>query len=489
MEKQIKAFFYDYKYYLFPEDCASLDELKKKKSVTAMRLKEELCMAPDFIYESMAEETLEIEAPERLFEVPATLRTHEEYDEILHKQVDRVCHGCERYIDDGKPELNGHHREMSLNGACYERRSEDESWDFATCVEVFWYRISRRLDLFGSLIDKNNQKKINALFNKELSKFFFPVKVYGGVQDGKYCLMFAHDYNHMHIVRKILAYMAEVAAQEVCEMKKAGWEVFPCRQKGAYRYEGKTDFKKVKARIVQAEVPSGIAVELYSPKELGEKKTSALFQDLFDYLSGHLGEKAVQALVTECSVVSEDEGMTPVCELLPALEERCAEREEGGYPAPVYFGGVRGDGTENFPFREKITEGVTDCPDMTFLSPEERQNAWWLNMAQFFYLYVPRPAQEMGETVGWYLANGKLVPEPLRDSDSGTLIGGGTGMCVCGEDAFIIDCFVASEKSFYRALRIMAPVLGSLGAKLITVKEEGVAVYSCGYDFTLIENT
>ena len=61
MEKGLKAFFYEYKYYLFPETCATLSELKSRESVKVKRLKEERCMAPDFIYESIAEEEVVFE--------------------------------------------------------------------------------------------------------------------------------------------------------------------------------------------------------------------------------------------------------------------------------------------------------------------------------------------------------------------------------------------------------------------------------------------
>ena len=141
MEKNVRAFFYEYKYYLFPESCNTLEALKGLGNVTATRLKEVRCMAPDFIYESMEEEELEITQPEHLFEVFVNLYTGEEYDGILSKQVDRVCPGCERFIPDGDPRdtgnLEGHHREISLGGVCYEREDKDEAWDFSTCAEVF----------------------------------------------------------------------------------------------------------------------------------------------------------------------------------------------------------------------------------------------------------------------------------------------------------------------------------------------------------------
>ena len=103
MERGLRAFFYDYHYYLFP-DGMTLEELKAAGKVRVKHLREERCMAPDFIYESIAEETLKIEVPERVFEAEVNLYTGAEYDAILKKHVDRVCPGCERYEDDRSEE-------------------------------------------------------------------------------------------------------------------------------------------------------------------------------------------------------------------------------------------------------------------------------------------------------------------------------------------------------------------------------------------------
>ena len=61
MEKGLKAFFYEYKYYLLPEACESVEDLKRQTTWEVKRLKEELCMAPDFVYESMETELLTFE--------------------------------------------------------------------------------------------------------------------------------------------------------------------------------------------------------------------------------------------------------------------------------------------------------------------------------------------------------------------------------------------------------------------------------------------
>ena len=72
MEKGLKAFFYDYKYYLLPETVADASELNMFV-FKVKRLKEEGCMAPDFVYESIVTETLVIRDRRKVFPVTVNL--------------------------------------------------------------------------------------------------------------------------------------------------------------------------------------------------------------------------------------------------------------------------------------------------------------------------------------------------------------------------------------------------------------------------------
>lgn len=94
MEIGLKAFFYEYKYYLLPDGCADAEDVRKLKMAEVRRLKEENCMAPDFVYESAETEFLVIAAPERIFPATVNLYTREEYDALLSKQVEKRCPGC-----------------------------------------------------------------------------------------------------------------------------------------------------------------------------------------------------------------------------------------------------------------------------------------------------------------------------------------------------------------------------------------------------------
>ena len=136
MEKGVKAVFYKYKYYVFP-DGIDITQVADGTVINAKRLKEERCMAPDFIYESIEEESVEIESARLLFPVTVNLYTGKEYDAILSEQVDRVCHGCSRFDDNGDESLDGHHREISLSGVCYEKETDDAKPTYA--LRTYWF--------------------------------------------------------------------------------------------------------------------------------------------------------------------------------------------------------------------------------------------------------------------------------------------------------------------------------------------------------------
>lgn len=481
METRVKAFFYDYRYYAFPDDCMTLEEIKSKSNVSCRRLKEEGCMAPDFVFESIAEETLEIEFPERVFEVSVTLRTQAEYDEILKEQVGRVCPGCERFEDDG--DLDGHHREISLDGLCYIREDEDEPWDFATCVDYFWYRISQQLDEMAKLIDAGDQRKLNKLFHKELSHFFPETEVYGCVREGRYCLMFAPDYNFIPVIRTMIAYLAEVASREESEMSKAGWEVVPFRIKGVYRHRGKS-LHAAKVRLVDTDNPNRYGMEVLTA-ETDPKKIEKQLQKLYDYLCERLGENVVYSAIADLKPVGGGE-MTTVqeAELLILEKYDTCYGDENPYPPSDMYGVNAELSVSEFPYRDKVIEGVTQCENFSFMNRETADDAFWLKIVSFFYLYVPRAGEEEMKVLTWYLNNFRLVPEPMRiDLVAADYVGVG----FCGEEGFIIDCMVASEKVFFRLLRTIAPVLKALDAKVVAVNGQGVSVFECGYRFTPID--
>ena len=195
MEQGIRAFFYRFQYYLFPEGM-ELSDLAAAGRVEVKRLKEERCMAPDFIYESMEDAVVTIEDPALLFEVRVNLYTGAEYDAILGKHVDRICPGCVRYTDDDG--FEGFHSEMSLDGVCFLREDKDEPWSFGFCAWFFWHRMAERLNELAACIDGGDMQRLNAILNEDLERFYVPLNFFGTVRDGRYCLYVHGDWRTIY---------------------------------------------------------------------------------------------------------------------------------------------------------------------------------------------------------------------------------------------------------------------------------------------------
>lgn len=485
MERNISAFFYEYKYYLFPADCFDVRELRSRRTVTVTRLKEERCMAPVFIYEGMEEETLEIFSPERLFEVKVDLCSSAEYDALLLKQMQRVCPGCAAYEEDGR--LEGHHRELSLSGLCFERKGEHDSEDFASYTVALWHRIARRVNELGKCIDEGDMDSLNRICNEETGDVLPDMRFWGDVRDGKYCLGFAPEYHHSYAYRLLLTYIAVCAAREGNPMREAGWQVLPFRAKNLLPYEEKRYTDKL-AKLSECENPNAYILTLYSDDPDSEKTDTALCGEFYDLLCGEIGEDIVNATLYDVAFSSDKAGMRPFKEIACALSERALSSAEGSkipYPLPINYGMNRVNGVEYLPFRDKIDEGMTICPEISFLTQDGIGLAWWLDALSFCYLYSPHGAEDL-DTFMWYLTHTESIPEPYRDASDLRTVGGLAGISGCG-DGFIVDCYVASEQMLYHTLRAIAPVMREFDAKLVVVNREGVMTYSCGYDFIPID--
>ena len=501
MEKGLRALFYEYKYYLLPTEL-TLDEVKKSGSLTLTRMKEELCMAPDFIYESMQEETVVIDVPEHAFEVTVNLYTHEEYDELLGKLVDRICHDCTRYEDTGTPDLNGHHREMALCGSCYERRLKGDPWSNERIIEWFWYKVSLLLDDLSVCIDKNNQKKLNKLLEELTKKVSYPIRYYGAVHNGKYCLCMSSERAYSPDYANILSYLAAVANLEKGEMHEAGWEIYPYFPKDVFVYEGKKSYKDDAPTLylVPLETPNRYAVYIYHvhPEKLSEKKKDALIDETYDRIRAMIGEDQELALVAGYTFGTEREkahSIVEVCEELSRIyaESNSDEGELEGtekiraFPRMYQYGmNEPMPKEEALPYKEYVLSGLTSGCEFSFLERKEAAEAhWWHEFCTYAYLVFPveGDATELMNVVGWYITNADKVPEPLRNPDDHGLTAMTIGFGETEESVFI-DNLVFDEQLFFRTLRFMAPVLRTYRAKIVTVNGDGIMSYLCDYEFT-----
>ncbi len=496
MEKGVKAFFYEYKYYVLPDECENTEDLKKQKVWEVKRLKEELCMAPDFVYESMETELLTIEDPSRVFPARANLYESAEYDAILKKQVECVCAKCENYMDNGDESLNGHHREISLDGVCYLRETAEEPWSFAFCAEVLWGRIARKTENLLEYIEKRKQDKIQKTVAEELGKFFLPNTVYGGYDDKGPCLAFhANDYAQFPGIGLILKMLADVANEENSPMRSVGWTVYPYLPKGMAPLSSKTDYAKKSPRIfISSDEETGVTdIRFYEPRinRAKEKEMLALSEDAYRYLCFCVGEDVLLNTCGSYRLVGEipedmQETMPEKLEEILVANRRAAGMEIE-FPVSMFMGKYDEE-PEMLPFKQDLQFAVTRCPEF---SPEKKNEELEGGNTIFedfdivyAYLYMPKGKSEADfeermQAFHWYLEHIYEYPEPIGDGEKANYMKHGgrvltaEGLC---EDIMVFD-----EKGFFRWMRHLTPVLKGLDVKIVTVKKNGTVIYEPGY--------
>lgn len=497
MEKGVRAFFYEYKYYLLPDDCAETAELPEGE-FPAKRLKEERCLAPDFIYESIAEEVLKIEDRAKVFPVSVNLYSRAEYDALLRVQVEKHCPGCLRYSEgDGDGDgLSGHHREISLSGVCYEREEEGERPSFADCVRFFWDFVGENLNRIAAWADEGNQTEINKLLNGVLSRFFLPLDFFCGEEDGHYCLcMSAHEYPTYDLFPVVSA-LASSAGLPRFRLCAEGWSVYPYFAKGVYKPRLRPDYFRRPPRLFVTmenggEFPS-IAVLEEGASEWSSRRINGRKSAAYKYLCASLGEDLLLAGSESIGLADRMHGNAREVTIEELAEILAARTEEAFgrvlFPAPLllHAGPDESDRPRPLPYKEKVRDWVTTC---YLMSPEYPSDSAGSSLFEVFgigyaYLYFPDSGAE-GDSEKrrvWedYWTNLSAYPAPVFLKTEAKVFSRGVGMCLA-EDGFALDYMVFDERAFFRALRALAPVLTACSAKIVTVKQDEVIVYDPGY--------
>ena len=494
MEKQVKAVFYKFKYYIFPEEFQNLNQIACGTVINAKRLKEENCMAPDFIYESMVEESVEIEDTKLLFEASVNLYSAKEYDACLSEQVKRVCPGCRRFIDDGKElDLEGHYREISLNGVCYEREDE-RSVSLLNRIYWFYGELSEHLDELADCIEKGDGEKFNEICQESAKYVIQPVKFFGDKSNGKYRLYWQTSlgselyYTIMHLV----GVASKIPNNPLTE---AGWEVLPFIPQKPENYDGSLKEDEPVASLTQSQVPWRYLVNVYTGKT-GEDDIPELIFNLHRYLSYNLGENVVINAV-EGYEITEDKGslISPaeICERLKQKIEEWDKNNESSskeFPPLVPYSW---DDEGVLPYKRSVG-GTSICYSLASIGVDTDIEKIHFDLG-FSYAYIfikitPEKIDGAIETLWWYFTHATEVPQPIRLEEDFYLGFSNVGICECSgeglhaDQGIAIDFILADEKEFYRFVKIIAPVLKSYSAKLVVVNDAGVNEYVCGYEIT-----
>lgn len=487
MEKGIDAVFYDFRYYIFPDEYADLSAVENGAEINAKRLKEELCMAPDFIYESIEEETLTVENAKLLCQVKVNLYSHEEYDKILAEQVHRVCPGCKRYCDEDDPTLDGHHREISLEGVCYERETDDTP-SYALRVWWFYDDLKEKLDELAKCIDKGDSKKFDKIC-KECARYIkAPEKFIGGVREGKYCIYMQAGLNDSFDTL-LLLYTAKVGCQKNIGLTEAGWQIYPFLPEGVKKYKGKIkDDTKLAALVPIEECSYRYEVKLYC-KDDSDKKRQAAFENFCAYLTDKVGESALLNGMQSAEFVDSDDGFLTAAQVVEKFS--AAEREDEipkTFPPSSFVGWQQSD--EALPHRRSCA-GLSMCSALTAIAAESKcaESFTFNGVLAYAYVFVPATEDTVPETTevfGRYLKGEDGIPAPIIEEEYflPSFTGCGTTYCYSDEDileGITYDFLVTDEKAFFRFIKILTPVLTRYGARIVVVNDDGVQEYKPGF--------
>ncbi len=504
MKDNIRALFYDYKYYLLPDSHKSAKELPTGVELSLCRLCEELCMAPDFIEESIRDEVLVIEDIDRVFDISVRLYTSAEYDALLRPVVDRVCPGCQRFGDDGSDDLTGHHRELSLSGCCYEREPEDCEPSLARWMTYYWEQIGERADKIELCIDKNDCKGLQEIFDDTvLFNLLTDLEVAGKNENGVYHLYFSILGWRSEMIG-VIKFLTGFTENYECEVKRRGWILHCGFEAGISTFQSRTLKEKTRRfAISESEDVLGFDIAIVDPdyEKWEDDERYELQDELHRVLCAALGEDCVIYLVnylTYSDTAEETLGFEELCAVLEMSyrEALLSKLPEGAsIPMPVLtpYSIHEDDKPEKgfyLPFKELTVEGATTLPNVSFTTSEEWQNGQvpeWTALFTYTYFFIPCDTSERSpkeiDTLMWYLSHGDLIPAPIRDPEDAFSCGYGIGSCHCGKHGYIVESAIYDEQKFFGQLRCMAPVLLSLGAKLVVANRSGVKVYDCGYEF------
>jgi hypothetical protein len=486
MQKKIKAIFYEFKYYLLPDGYSSAKELEEGEH-TLIRLREEFCLAPDFVIESECEENVEITDKNRLFDAEVNLYERKEYDEILLSRVKSLCKGCTRYTDDGKDGLDGHHREMSLGGVCYERSDGNDNYDYSARVYGFYDKLESRADDIADCIEKGKAKKLNKICMECASDILRPKRFYGSKRDGKYWLFMQTGLSELGHV--LLAYTAFAARSVNNPVNQLGLNIIPFIPKDAVGYDGKIRAKKPVAQVVQSEIPWRYDISVYFDGDPDDAQAQTAFDDLHARLAFALGEDLVFRTVESYGVTRDKNDLKTVEEICAMLEEADGMQESDGFPPDLPYGWE--DAQNALPYRRN-SSGITNCcPFINICYDGDASHISFGEDYSYAYLYFPYSGENdegLVSAAGWYVGGETLVPEPVVLKEEFVPSCMPIGVCSCG-DGFAFDFFVADEKRFYRFIKILAPVLSATGARLIMVNDDGVTEYVCGNEIVPADST
>ena len=488
--KQIKAVFYHFNYYILPDDMP-LDQLQGNVALQKLGVGDEnLGSIPPYFVDSLIENvTVNIDNPNHIAPCNVFVCTKEEYDAILRKHVSEKCIGCRSYGNDPS-DLTGHYTEMDLDGQCYLRRQDGDKVIF---YDILYYIIGAHLEpQYGKIkkcIDKNNDKKLNKIFNKVLSNVMFPVELFGCVVDDNYVL-YARACKSVPEYALDMQFLAQVFNDMPSVFVKNGWKMVPCLKGGVDKYKGKTKLNETSrvAYFTECGEDGQGELRIFIPEKLrhSERKVQRYMEDIENYLTCALGEEMYHAWYNIRAIES-DIALTTLGNVVDAITTYYNKQPPIPFPQMFNIDVSNGQNMSGTPLynRDKIVHIASNAPNLSTMTQEDLKNdgppTLWLSHYTFGYIYIPK-VEDIGKIqtdLFWHLdyRNNTLVQQ---DKSNLTLL---CGQGVCVDGGVVYDLLLPSKNKALDRFRGILPVLKKYNAQVSIVDE------TCKLDTYLCSDT
>lgn len=475
-----KGLFYEFEYYLLPDDVSSVAELEAKyghRAFETVRYEQKTCMAPYVTDESGRIETLSVSDYSLAFDAPLYVLPQKEYDAKLRENIAKTCPSCHYYTDDGNEDLSGHYDEISYDNVCY-RHSIGGEFPYFARAAFFWEKFAASREKLEKLLDKGKIKAAKKLFET--------IKA-GAVISDSFLFKRGDIYTVCFVGAREDVYSVMVDAVLQCKGEEVPgtWEFYPYLKKGVYTYNKKEsgfDMKKTPPLFSVTEDDGWIRLHFAAPEKYSKKRAWLYKEAAYLYLCELMGEDLLLFFTNERGDAEKGEPLISADAVCRMFESRVTDEIKEQYPESLYRPLARLEGAnapgKDLPFRADTQYFATVAPSISMpaLSGEKELVHEEYGFT-YGYLYVggldfdndAEGTEKKMKALMHYLTEGKNKNVVSAASMGSTYYTSGVSL----------EFLMLDGHSLYEKFRLLSPVLKKMGAKLVVLKCGQPLVYDC----------
>lgn len=475
-----KGLFYEFEYYLLPDDVSSVAELEEKyghRAFETVRYEQKTCMAPYVTGESERIETISVSDYSLAFDATLFVLPQKEYDAKLRENIAKTCPSCHYYTDDGDEDISTHYDEISYDNVCY-RHSIDGEFPYFARAAFFWEKFAAARGKLEKLLDKGKVKAAKKLFET--------IKA-GAVISDSFLFKKGDVYTVCFVGAREDVYSVMVDAVLQCRTDDIPdtWEFYPYLKKGVFTYNKKEtgfDMKKTPPLFSVKEEDGWFRLHFAAPERYSKKRAWMYKEAAYLYLCEQMGEDLMLFFTNERGDAEKGEPLISAEAVCRMFESRVTDEIKEQYPESLYRPIARMDGQnapgKDLPFRGDTQYFTTAAPSISIPSLSGEQSLLHEEYGfTFGYLYVgglnfdndTENAEKVMATLAHYMSGGKKKNSVSAASTGATYYTSG----------FSLEFLMLDGHSLYEKFRLLAPVLKKFGARLVVLKGGRPLVYDC----------